>query len=372
MLGKEDTPALPNAGEQNPWHPFASTSCSLCSGLPRCFKFSHSPSHHCVSPAATLLSSSSFPTITLRNHGCWESPEPQPHTKTVCITHVTQTLIHSCPGTAVIQTKWSCQKKISLCQVWQLYVSWEHVVVTGTHTADNATNFSSFARHWDKVCKLCRKEFPVPPWWIRSIREGRRGARKCVVPPVCNHLRKPFSMRAQWDWAQEMDLCIYPTPQSTGDHFSSEQTLPCNPDCHAEETPLRSLRVEANITQPQVLPFPLKPKAEGLGSQQIWSSFYNPTPACILLLFKHIDVKGLLIYHIFLLFFVWSQALCGQGRMTCAAHIMFRPQHESSTLTANKRTRNRICPLVTLRATATANINLQSSTSFNFIYDKKK
>lgn len=269
MLGKEDTTALPNAGEQNPWHPFASTSCSLCSGLPRCFEFSHSPSHHCVSPAATPLSSSSFPTITLRNHLCWESPEPQPHAKTVCITHVTQTLIHSCPGTAVIQTEWSCQKKISPCQVWQVYVSWEHVVVTGTHIVDNTTDFSSFARHWDKVWKLCLKEFPMPPWWIRSIREGTRGARKCVVPPVCNHLRKPFSMRAQWDWAQETDLCIYPTPLSAGDHFSSEQALLCDPDCHAEETPSRFLRVEANITQPQALLFPLKPRAEGLGSQQI-------------------------------------------------------------------------------------------------------
>lgn len=207
-LGKEDTTALPNAGEQNPWHPFASTSCSVCPGLPRRFKFSHSPAHHCVSPAVTLFCSSSLPTITIGIHGCRESPEPQAQGRTV---HITQTLIHSRPGTALIQTKWSCQKKIILCQVWHLYVSWEHVVVTGTHTADNMTNFSSFARHRDKVWKLCWKELPMPPWRIWSLRQSIRGTRNYVVSSACNYLRKPFFTGARWDCTQETETCANST-----------------------------------------------------------------------------------------------------------------------------------------------------------------
>lgn len=69
-LGKEDTTTLPNAGEQNPWHPFASTSCSVRPRLPRCFMFSHSPSHHSISPAVTLLTFSSHPAFTVGNHAC--------------------------------------------------------------------------------------------------------------------------------------------------------------------------------------------------------------------------------------------------------------------------------------------------------------
>lgn len=48
--GWEDTTALPNAGEQNPWDPFTSTSCTMCPELPRCFKCSHSPSNHGILP----------------------------------------------------------------------------------------------------------------------------------------------------------------------------------------------------------------------------------------------------------------------------------------------------------------------------------
>lgn len=205
-LGKEDT-ALPNAREQNPWHPFASTSCSMCPGLPRCFKSSHSPAHHCISPAVTLLSSSSLPTVTIWIHGCWESPEPRAQARTV---HITRTLIHSSPGTALIQTKWSCQKKIILCQVWHLYVSWEHVVVTGVHTADNMTNFSSSARHWDKAWKLCWKKLPMPPWRIWSIRQSIRGTRNLCLQHATTS-GSSFFTAARWDCTQETETCAYST-----------------------------------------------------------------------------------------------------------------------------------------------------------------
>lgn len=170
---------------------------------PLCFTCSHpaplfQPSHHCCREPHMGAGSH-------LNH------RQRSQARTVCITHITQTLIHCCPGTAMIQTEWSCQKKISPCQVWHLYVSWEHVVVTGIHTADNMTNFSSFARHWDEVWKLCWKELPTPPWWSRSMRQGTRGARKYVVLPACSHLRKPFPMGAQWDCTRETEPRTYPT-----------------------------------------------------------------------------------------------------------------------------------------------------------------
>lgn len=68
VLDKEDTTTLSDTGEQNPWHPFASTSCNMCPRLPRCFMFSHSSSHHYISPAVALLISSSLLTFTVENY----------------------------------------------------------------------------------------------------------------------------------------------------------------------------------------------------------------------------------------------------------------------------------------------------------------
>lgn len=293
---------------------------------PPCFTCSHpalpfQPSHHrcrepCVGAGSPL------------------SHRQRSQAGTVRITRNTQAPIHSCPGIAGIQTEGSCQKKISLCQVWHLYVSWEHVVVTGIHTVDNMTTFSRFARCWDIVWKLCWKDLPVPSWRIWSIRKRTRDARKYVVPPACNHLRKPFYTGAQCDCTQETEPCTNPTsvhwrPFLQWRSFALRYRLPCRGN------PSRFLRVGANITQLQAPPLPLKPEAEGLGSQQIWSSFYNPSPACLPLMLKSIDVIGLLIYLTFLPSFVWSQALHGQGRLICAVRIMFRLQHHSSALTAN-------------------------------------
>lgn len=168
--GWEDTTALPNAGEQNPWDPFASTSCSMCPELPRCFKCSHPPSDHGISPLCCNRPALLFQPS---HHNWWEpragagsylshrqrSPARMLHAP--CIAH---TLIASCPGTAVLQTEPSCQKRTGPRQVWHLYASQEHVGITGIHTINNATNCSWFSRRRDKVWTLCSKKLQMPPW----------------------------------------------------------------------------------------------------------------------------------------------------------------------------------------------------------------
>lgn len=302
------------------------------------------PSHHrCQDPR--------------RGAGCHLNHRQRSPAGTVCITGTAQTGIHSCPGSAMTHSEWSCQKKIGLCRVWHLYLSWEHVAVPGTHTADNMTNFSSFVRHWGKVWKLCWRQLPALPSWIRSLRQGAKSAHN-LQPPLETFLHAPRTRRP---------APIPPQFIVQWTSFALQSRL------SHKQSPSRLVHVEANTTQPQGPPGPLKPEAEGLSKQQIWSSFHNPSPARLSLMLKSVmcsDTKSPL--------YLLSGPRLSRARAgwlvlhKSCSDLSITRQHSqhSSALTAIKWARIRTCLLVTLITTAAVSVNLQSSTSFTFIYHK--
>lgn len=131
--------------------------------------------------------------------------------------------------------------------------------------------------------------------------------------------------------------------------------------------------MEANTAQPQEPSLPLEPEAEGLSKQQVWSSFPNPSPARLSLMLKSLMCSDTTSPSCLLSGARLSRARAGWlvlHKSSSEPSTTQQCSQHSSALTANKWWRIRICLLVTLITTAALSVNLQSSTSSTFIYNK--
>lgn len=165
-----------------------------------------------------------------------------------------------------------------------------------------------------------------------------------------------------------MDTCTHPTSVNS----------PVNELCSALQTvthtkPLKASSCGGKHSTAPRAPIPLEPGAEGLSKQQIWSSLPNPSPARLSLMLKPLMCSDTTSPSYLLSGARLSRARAGwlvlhkfysdpSTTQQCSQH--------SSALTANKWSRTRICLSVTLITTAAVTVNLQSSTSFTFIYNK--